>query len=183
MNLNKTIETRQSIRKYKDKKPNWRAIIEAVDMARHAPMAGGQFSMKFIIVDDEKKINSIATSSQQDFISQAKYLIIACTNSSRTINEFGKDGEKYCHQQAGAAIQNILLKLNERGLSSCWVGYFIEKDVKSILKIPEKTNIEAIIPVGYANEKKRIKRIELDNILYFNEFGKKKMREQTNVRA
>lgn len=176
MQLNKAIETRQSIRKYKNKKPNWRAIIESIDMARHAPMAGGQYSMKFIVVDDEKKINLIATASQQDFISQAKYLIIACTNSSRTVNEYGKEGEKYCKQQAGAAIQNILLKLNEKKLASCWIGHFIEKDVKSILKIPEKTNIEAIITIGYANEKKKINRIELDNILYFNEYGAKKMK-------
>ncbi|MCA9487852.1 MAG: nitroreductase family protein, partial [Nanoarchaeota archaeon] len=60
MQLDKIIQSRRSIRKYKPKSPNWRSIIEAIDAARYAPMAGNIFSLKFILVDDEEKIKKIA---------------------------------------------------------------------------------------------------------------------------
>ena len=44
------------------------------------------------------------------------------------------------------------------------------------MKIPKKIDVEAIIPIGYAKKIQPIKRtkIDLDNILYFNEYGQKK---------
>ncbi|MFH1151733.1 MAG: nitroreductase family protein, partial [Nanoarchaeota archaeon] len=103
MQLDKAIQNRHSTRKFKDKKPDWRDIIECVDAMRHAPMAGNNFSLKFILVDDEKTIQKLADAAQQDFIKQAKYVVVVCTDSSRTINAYEKRGEIYCRQQAGAA--------------------------------------------------------------------------------
>ena len=179
MDLDKAIQSRTSIRKFSSKKPDWRDIIECIDAARYAPMAGGSYSLKFILVDNPETIKKIAEASQQDFIAQAHYVVVVCSNPSKTINAYGKQGEVYARQQAGAAIQNFLLKIEEAGLSTCWVGYFVENQIKRILKIPEETNIEAIFPIGFEYEKKRTKKakIELDNILYFNLYGNKRMKE------
>ena len=59
MDLTKAIQSRRSVRKFKDKKPNWRDIIECIDSMRYAPMAGNNFTLKFILVTDEEKINII----------------------------------------------------------------------------------------------------------------------------
>lgn len=179
MDLDKAIQSRTSIRKFSSKKPDWRDIIECIDAARYAPMAGGSYSLKFILVDNPETIKKIAEASQQDFIAHAHYVVVVCSNPSKTINAYGKQGEVYVRQQAGAAIQNFLLKIEEAGLSTCWVGYFVENQIKRILKIPEETNIEAIFPIGFEYEKKRTKKakIELDNILYFNLYGNKRMKE------
>ena len=40
-------------------------------------------------------------------------------------------------QQAGAAIENFLLKITDLGLSTCWTGAFSDEQVKRILQIPE----------------------------------------------
>lgn len=185
MQLDKATQSRKSVRKFKDKKPNWRNIIECIDTARYAPMAGEIYSLKFILVDDREKIQKIAEAAQQDFIATAPYVVVVCTNSSRTINSYGERGEKYCKQQAGAAIQNFLLKIEEKGLSSCWVGDFVDDQIKSVLKIPEGIDVEAVLPVGYEFEKKRTTRakIDLDNILYFNEYKNKKMKKPVIVKA
>jgi nitroreductase len=75
-----------------------------------------------------------------------------------------------------AAIENFLLKINECGLATCWVGHFYDEKIKRILKIPSEIEIEAIFPIGYPFEKPKNKRkIELDEILYFNEYKNKKM--------
>ena len=178
MELNKAIQSRTSVRKFNSKKPDWRHIIECIDAARYAPIAGGIHALKFILVDNSEAIKKISEAAQQDFISQAHYVVVVCSNPSRTVNAYGKQGEIYLRQQAGAAIQNFLLRITESGLSTCWVGYFTESQIKRILQIPKGVNVEAIFPIGFEYEKRHTRKakIDLDNILYFNEYGEKKMK-------
>jgi nitroreductase len=178
MELDKAIQNRHSVRKFSNKKPDWRTIIECIDVARFAPMAGNNYTLKFILVDDEEKIRKIAEASQQRHVGEVKFILVACSKPSRTLNEYGKDGEKFVRQQAGAAIQNFLLKIEESGLATCWVGYFAEEQIKRELKIPDEVNIEAIFPIGYERERKRTRKmkIDIDRILYFNSYDNSKMK-------
>ena len=178
MSLNKIIQARRSIKKFKSDKPDWRDIIECIDTMRYAPMAGNNFSLKVLLVDEEKKIREMAEAAQQPFIAKARYIVVVCTTPTRTEISFGERGKNYLKQQAGAAIQNFLLKITEKRLATCWIGHFAEAQVKRILKIPEEIHIEAFFPIGYAYKKPEPKkRIELDSFLYFNEYGIKKMKE------
>ena len=126
MELDKAIKSRKSVRKFKEKKPDWRDIIECIDATRYAPMAGNNFPLKFILVKDSEKIQKLSEAAQQPFISKAPYVVVVCTNPLRIQNAYPEFAEKFCKQQAGAAIQNFLLKIQEKGLSTCWVGYFLE---------------------------------------------------------
>jgi nitroreductase len=176
MDLDKTIKERRSVRKFKSAKPDWRDIIECIDAMRYAPMAGNNFSIKVILVDEEDKIQELAETAQQPFIAQANYVLVVCTTPSRTEISYGERGKIYLKQQAGAAIQNFLLKITEKKLSSCWIGHFAETQVKRTLSIPEDVHVEALLPVGYAFKKPEQKRkIELDAFLYFNTYGRNKM--------
>ncbi len=179
MKLDKAIQSRKSTRKFLEKKPDWRKIINAIDTARYAPMAGGNFSLKFIVVDDKDKIQKIASSTQQGFVTTAHYLIIVCSDSKRTVDLYGEKGKKYVKQQAGAAIQNILLKLTEQELGSCWIGHFGEGQIKRVLTIPKEINVECVIPVGHKFKESSIKKskIDLGTVLYFNKYKNKKMKE------
>ena len=51
-----------------------------------------------------------------------------------------------------------------------------EKEIKNLLSIPDDVEIEALFPIGYEFSKPKTKKspIELDRILYFNKYGKKK---------
>lgn len=178
MELDKAIQNRHSVRKFSNKKPDWRKIIECIDSARFAPMAGNNYTLKFILVDDEEKIRKITEANQQRHVGEVKYIVVVCSNPSRPVNAYGKEGEVFCRQQAGAAIQNFLLRIEEAGLATCWVGYFAEGQIKRELDIPDEINIEAIFPIGYEFDKKgkRKAKIDLDRILYFNEYGNVKMK-------
>lgn len=178
MDFDKLIKLRKSVRKFKGKKPDWRDIIECINSARYVPMAGGNFSLKFILVDDKEKIQKITEASQQLFISQTHYLVVVCSTTLRTVNSFGEKGEIYLRQQAGAAIQNFLLKIEEKELSTCWIGHFVDEQIKRELKIPDNVNVEAVFPIGYEFEKQKPKdKIDLDRIIYFNEYENKKMKK------
>ncbi|HNZ52181.1 MAG: nitroreductase A [Candidatus Diapherotrites archaeon ADurb.Bin253] len=184
MGVERLIKARRSIRKFKSSKPDWREIIECIDSTRYAPMAGNNFSLKFILVEDGEKIQKLAEAAQQNFITKAKYVIVVCTTPGRTETAYGERGSKYLKQQAGAAIQNLLLKLTECKLATCWVGHFVDEQVKDILDIPDEIDVEAMFPIGYPYEKPKEKRyIELDSILYFNRYGNKRMEEESKLSA
>src|SRR3990172_5883249 len=178
MDLMRAVKSRHSVKKFKEKKPDWRDIIDAIDAARYAPMAGSNYSLKFILVSNKEKIQRLADASQQPFVGKVHYVVVVCSNSSRTTNAYGKRGEVYVRQQAGAAVQNFLLKLEELGLSTSWVDHFVEEEIKTLLKIPDHIQVEALFPIGYEFEKKytRKEKIDLDNILYFDEYDNNKMK-------
>ncbi len=178
MDLDTAIKSRKSVRKFSSKKPNWRHIIECIDSMRYAPMAGKNFTLKFIVVDEKEKLKKIAELADQDFIATVEYLVVVYTDPSRTKNLFKEKGEVYTRQQAGAAIQNFLLKIVEKGLSTCWIGHFDEEKIKKEFKIPEGMNVEALFPIGYeAKKEKPSRKISIDSVLYFREHKKKRMRK------
>ena len=176
MDLDKAIKERRSIRKFSHKKTDWRDVVECIDVARYAPMAGDNFSLRFVVVADKGKIQRIADACLQDFVATAHHLIVVCSDTGRTVNLYGKAGETYAKQQAGAAIQNILLKIEDKKLATCWVGYFVAGQIRRELGIPDNVQVEAILPIGYSYEKKKSPRkTNIDNILYFEKYGSKKM--------
>jgi nitroreductase len=183
MQLTEAIKARRSIKKFSDKKADWRRIIQAIDAARYTPMAGNHFSLKFILVRDADKIEKLAAAAQQDCV-KTPYVVVVVSDYNQVKKLYGDNGERFGKQQAGAAIQNILLTLTNFGLDSCWVGYFAEHQVKSTLKIGDNFTVEALIPVGYRHKgyaHKIAEKTELDNVLYFDTWKNKKMSEEFRV--
>jgi nitroreductase len=177
MQLKDAIEKTHNVKKFSNKKPDWRDILECIDTARFTPMAGDNFTLKFILVDDEKSIQRLADAAQQPFIADTQYVVVICSNPKRTKILYKERGEIYSRQQAGAAIQNILLAITEKKLATYWVRHFVEDLVKKELGIPDEINVEAMLPIGYefGKTKKRAK-IDLDNIIYFKKFRGKYMK-------
>lgn len=184
MELDKVFKARKSVRKYSSKKVDWRDIIECIDASRYAPMAGNNFTLKFILVSDKDKIKRIAEACQQGFVSTVEYVVVACSDPIRTITSFEERGNIYVRQQAGAAIENFLLKIAEKGLATCWVGHFVDYLIKEALFIPELVNVEAVFPIGYEStlpKQKPKPKIDLDRFLYFERYGKKQMKKRSSI--
>jgi nitroreductase len=183
MQLKEAIQARQSIKKFSDRRADWRKIIHAIDSARYAPMAGNNFSLRFILVGDEKKIEQIKEATQQEFV-KTPYLIVVVSDDEKVKQLYDERGKGYAKQQAGAAIQNVLLSLTDFGIDSCWVGHFYEEKIKNTLDISEKMSVEAVIPVGFRSKAyghSKAKKTELDNVLFFDKWKNKKMSEEFRV--
>ncbi len=183
MQLQDAIKKRKSVRRYFDKKPDWRKIIRAIDMARFAPSAGNQFALKFILDSDKKKITKLSEATQQDFVGTAKYVVVAVSDDSKLVRSYGDRGVRYASQQAGAAIENFLLALTEQNLVTTWAGYFYDEQVKDILGIPENLSVEGIFPMGKETKIKTPEKpkMDLENILYFDKWKNKNMTLHTKV--
>jgi len=140
-------------------------------------------TIKLILIDDKDTIERVSDAAQQHFIYQVDYLLVVCSDNKFVKKAYRTRGEKYSRQQAGAFIQNFLLKITEAGLATCWVGAFSDREIKEILNIPENIEIEAIFPIGYelGKAKKRLKP-DLESMLYFNKWKNTKMKGPTLTR-
>ena len=179
MQLDKAIRERKSVRRFLDKKPNWRKIIKAIDLARFAPCAGNQFVLKFILVRDADKIKKLRQACQQDFLKGVKYAVVAVSDDAFLEKNYNERGHRYARQQAGAAIENFLLALEDQGLATCWIGHFDDNGVKEALGIPDALVVEALFPIGketkVTESRDKNPKQELENILYFDKWKNKYM--------
>lgn len=165
MSFDSILEKRHCVRHFKTtKKVNFNDIAKIIDSAKYAPCAGGIFSMKFLVIDDNKLFPKIADACLgQSFIANASHLIIVCSDMSQIERSYGKKANFFARQQAGAAIENMFLKATDLGLATCWIGTFDENVLKRITDIPDNFIIEAVLPIGY-------------------EMGKEKQREKMNLK-
>ena len=173
MQFNSVIKKRKSVRSFTKKKAYWKSILDAIDAAIQNPYAGNHNNLKFIIIEDKETIKNIAKMAEQHWIVQAPTLLIICSDDLHLEDKYGERGRVYSRQQAGAAIQTILLKLTDVGLATCWVGAYSDEVLKQTLKIPQHIQVEAVIPVGYENiREKQVKpdKVELENVLYWEKW-------------
>ena len=182
MDLDKAIQGRKSVRHFAAKKPSWKDILECIDATRYAPMAGNIFPLKFIVVDDKATIQKLSEASQQEFIATAPYVVVVCTDPTLVLNAYPDFAIKFCRQQAGAAIENFLLKLEEKSLKTCWIGYFVESLIMQALDIPSTMTIEALFPIGLEAKKpgtarKERTKIDINRILFFDKWGNRRMKD------
>lgn len=177
MRVEDAIKLRHSIRKYSSMNVPFDKVSEIVDAARFAPTAGNIPTVRLIVVSDREKIKELAQAAVQDFIAAAPYVIVVCSDNTQMSRLYGERGTAmYSRQQAGAAIQNMLLKVTELGLASCWIGAFDDNSVKRILTIPENFEVEAILPIAKKHiffREARRKKVNLKDILSFNRYGNK----------
>ena len=184
MEFQEVLDKRTSVKKFSSKKPSIELIMKAIFSANMAPSSGNLNVLRYIIVEESKIIGKIADACQQEFIREAPYVVIVCSDLSQLKRMYDIRAEKYLRHNAGAAVENFLLKITELGLGSCWTGAFSESILKNHLNIPENVNIEVILPVGYEVGKVKTRQRYKQNLInrvFSNSWGNK-YRPFTKVR-
>jgi nitroreductase len=149
------IKGRRSVRAFTKKPVSDEEITKLIDAASWAPSAGNIQPWEFIIIRDTKTKHELSTAAlDQTFIEGAPVVIIICANQMRSGRGYGSRGVNlYCLQDTAAAIQNMLLAAHAMGLAACWIGAFLEEEVRKVLNIPSGIRPVAIVPVGHPGEK------------------------------
>lgn len=171
MELNKCLKERRSVRKFLDKPVSWERVVKILDAGRYAPSSGNIQNWVFIVIKKEEQKKKLADACEQGFIRKASYLIAVCSKQDRIKRLYGERGEKlYSIQNCAAAIQNMLLEAYSLGVGSCWIGAFNSSKVGRILDLKENIIPQAIIALGYNNDKHEIKRNDLENFVFFEKY-------------
>ena len=147
------IENRRSIRRFKEKEISKSDIKMLLHSAQMAPSAGNLQAREFIIVASEEGRKNLARAAlNQEFIKEAPIVIVVCTNMTRSEPRYRARSTLYAIQDSTASVMNILLAAHSLGLGTCWVGAFDEREVSSLLNLPEHVRPIALVPVGYPDE-------------------------------
>ncbi len=176
MEFNKIVKKRASIRRFSSKKPPIEKIIKAIETANLAPIAGNVPTLRYVIIEDNEKIDKITKACQQPWIEKCHYIVLICSDPKQLNRLYDKRADKYMKHNAGAAIENFLLKITDMKMATCWVGAFSDETIKNSIGIPEGVEIEAVLPIGYQpvfDKTKQKKKPTLDNRIYFESYGNK----------
>jgi nitroreductase len=181
MTFQELINNRQSVRKYQEK-PVEREKMETILEALHlAPSACNSQPWRMIMVDNPELKNEVANATFNNAISfnrfavQAPAIAVLVIEKPKLIAQIGGSlkNQEYPMYDIGIAAAHFCLQAAELGLGTCMIGWFNEKKIKALLKIPEKKKIGLVITLGYPPDDYKLRkkiRKPLDEICGFNTY-------------
>lgn len=136
-NIKNIIKERHSVRNYTDKKIE-ENIIEKINNLIDECNKDGNLSAKLFL--EEPMAFSSRLAHYGNFRNAKNYIVMSGKKSKDLDERCGYYGEK------------IVLKAEELGLNTCWVGFTYGKG-KIPYKIPKDEKISAVISIGYGVDK------------------------------
>ncbi len=164
------IKNRSYRRFFQNEKPEAYLLKEWVGLTRYCASGRNAQSLKYIIVDNNKKCEEIFKT-----LSWAGYLtdwegpnegerpsayIIQLNDKTIADNYFCDDG---------IAVQTILLGAVEKGFGGCILRAFNRAKIEEIIDMPNNLEIIQVIALGKPKEEVIIDDIENDNIKYWRD--------------
>lgn len=163
MNILESIQDRRSIRTYTDKEVSASAVEEILEAARLAPSGSNTQPWRFIVVRSDKMRSRLARACHnQQWMNQAPVHIVCVADVQAqcsevrelSIDEHSPEPEaKRVIRCTAIAIEHLVLQAQALGLSTCWIAWFMQSDIRPVLGIPEDKYVVAVITVGYSDDR------------------------------
>ncbi len=151
MDFFEVINTRRSIRSYKNKPIPEEIVEKIIESGSLAATARNIQPWVFIAVTDQKILKHLGDLAENGrFISEAP-LCIAVVSSDT----------KYYLEDRSAATQNMLLSARALGIASCWVAGDKKpycQDVLKLLNVPLTFKLVSLVALGYPQKEAEFKK-------------------------
>lgn len=163
MELLKGIETRRSIRSFKDKMVDNECIKEIVASAIYAPSWKNSQVVRYRVVTNKILLETIAKEGMCNFAFNEK-TVLGCGGLvvlSVVKNRCGyeRDGsfstkkeDRWEMFDAGVASQSFCLAAHDKGIGSVILGIFDEDKIAELVQLPESEKVACLIAIGYPKE-------------------------------
>ncbi|MBT3385822.1 MAG: nitroreductase [Prolixibacteraceae bacterium] len=170
MNLNKIINQRFSVRKYKTEPVEDDKLELILEAGRMAPSAANYQPWFFIVVRQPDNLKKLHSLYQRDWIKSAPIIIIACADHSQSWKR-SSDGKDSAEIDLAIAVDHMTLQATELGLGTCWICNFDVTPCSELFKLPTDIEPVALLPIGYPDVKlPNKKRKPLKEIVRWEEF-------------
>lgn len=180
MSIEELINQRRSVRKFLPKPIPREDLQKCLEAARLAPSACNSQPWTFVVVDEPELKNQICDKafagmySMNKFVKDAAAIVAVVSEKVKFFSAFGGQvrNTRYHLIDIGIACEHLILQATELGLGSCWIGWFDEKPVKKMLKIPWNKKVEVLIGLGYYEEREPRPKLRksLEAMSSFNEY-------------
>jgi nitroreductase len=172
MDIYEAIKTRTSVRGYRSTPVEDDKLKRILDAARLAPSGKNGQPWTFIVVKDAgTRVKLVEACKGQGFIGEAPVVVAACGREELAYQKMGGYWNSL-PVDIGISLEHLMLAAAAEGLGTCWIGAFIEGDVREILGIPAEVKIVALTPVGYPKgERVTIPRKPLEEITMRERWG------------
>jgi nitroreductase len=173
---------RRSVRRYAERPVPDSAILSMLESARQAPSAENSQPWHFVVVTDPTVRQKVARASLSGIFSATRFagrapvLIALCARRAGFV-EAGKSVKDRAMYQldCGIAGEHLVLRAEELGLGTCWIGWFNRRGARRALGVPFHVRVVALIAVGYPAEDSRPrprKRMPLSSIASLDAWGR-----------
>ncbi len=154
MEFKDLIKKRRSVRRFKEDLLPRDLLRDLLETALYAPSAGNVQPWKFTVIQSNHIKEKLAAAAlNQRWIAEAPTVVVVQIDLERAFKTYGQRGSSlYAIQDTAATIQTMLLYATYKGIASCWVGAFVEKEVSKILSLSSNLRPVALISLGYAAE-------------------------------
>lgn len=173
------IETRRSIRNFKDTPIPHDVLEKIVKEASYAPSWKNTQVVRYVVVEDKAIQEKIANDAVLGFsyntgtIAKAAALVAVTTVHGRSGYE--KDGSFTTSKEdrwevfdAGIATQTFCLAAHDMGVGSVIMGIFDDNKVAQLIGLEDGQKVAALISIGYPDEEPAMpKRKDVSDLLRF----------------
>jgi nitroreductase len=163
MDVFKAIETRRSIRKYADRRIPDDLMRKILEAGRLAPSAANRQPWAVIVVRDRDMKKSIAIACNDcDYVAGCD-VFVAC---------IGDPQDRWYEIDGAIVLENMVLTAWDNGIGSCYVGYFNEEHLKSLIHIPPDMRVVSCLAMGYPAESPDARpRKNFDDLVFMEKYG------------
>lgn len=155
MDVLEVIKWRRSIREFSPQKIEQEKVLKILEAGRLAPSSSNRQAWHFIVVDDKNLIKKIpekviiGTKGIISWIKDAPLVIVGCYTKKITHYIADLYGHENHLIDISIAMTHMVLEATELGIGSCFIGWFNERYLKSLLKIPHSYRIAMLVVLGY----------------------------------
>jgi len=180
MELEQILNKRRSLRVYDTRIPDRETILSCLEAARLAPSGENVQPWRFCVIDEPGLRTELAEACTggiylpTKFIRKAPVIIAVTAKTDIMVNKIGTflQGTQFYLLDLGIACQQLVLRAEDLGLGTCYIGWFHVEKARKVLALPKKEKLVCLISLGYPPpEYKRPeghKRKALDEIVRFN---------------
>ena len=150
MTFQELVQTRYSVRAYKDtpvEEEKLRLILEA---GRLAPSARNQQPQRIYVAKSKESIQKIASVCRFTF--GAPVMLVICYDLDRCW--YNPMMPEYHSGETDAAVvcDQMMMQALDLRLGTCWVGHFNAQQISDVLELPKNHVVSAMLTIGYPAE-------------------------------
>jgi nitroreductase len=170
VNVYDLILKRRTIRRFKQQQIDAALLKKIVNAGRLAPSGANLQPLEFVVINNPELVELVFPKVKwAGYIAPAgdppegarpvAYILILINTAIKP-----KHGEV----DAAAAIENMILTALDDGIGSCWMGAIDREQLRVMLNIPPKYDIDSVLALGYPDESPVIEDME-NSIRYWKD--------------